>query len=120
VTRAKTAERGYGSKWRTARAAFLADPDHQFCVRCQAAGLLNPGTLHMDGSLETNPHRIGLRVDHIVPHRGDQSLFWSRSNWQPLCADHHDITKQREEQSGTSKGAVDINGRPVGMHPWNS
>jgi 5-methylcytosine-specific restriction protein A len=25
------------------------------------------------------------QVDHVVPHRGDQLLFWDRSNWQSLC-----------------------------------
>jgi hypothetical protein len=50
-------------------------------------------------------------VDHIIPHRGDQELFWDRSNWQPLCAPHHDITKTLEESS--SKHAVDRDGWPV-------
>nr|WP_233210020.1 HNH endonuclease [Comamonas sp. 26] len=36
-------------------------------------------------------------VDHVIPHRGDQSLFWRRSNWKPLCAIHHSRDKQREE-----------------------
>ncbi|MHA6731654.1 hypothetical protein [Devosia sp. A369] len=54
---------------------------NKFCVKCQARGLLNPGTMHMDGSIETSPRRIGLVVDHIVPHRGDQRLFWDRANW---------------------------------------
>jgi 5-methylcytosine-specific restriction enzyme A len=27
------------------------------------------------------------QVDHVVPHRGDQHLFWDEStNWQSLCA----------------------------------
>ena len=25
-------------------------------------------------------------MDHIVPHRGDQKLFWNRGNWQPLSS----------------------------------
>lgn len=24
-------------------------------------------------------------VDHVVPHRGDLTIFWDRSNWQPMC-----------------------------------
>ena len=87
---------------------------------CQASsGLLNPGTLRMDGSLEHNRRRIGLVVDHITPHRGDQRLFWDRANWQPLCHDHHDIVKQRQEQGSAVKGAVGVDGRPIGAHPWN-
>jgi len=65
-------------------------------------------------------------VDHIIPHRlkealndGDpvsiakaQKLFWSRSNWQPLCKQHHDSTKQRMEKRGTAIGC-DENGIPL-------
>ena len=113
-------QRGYTWQWEKARAAFLAEPDHLFCVECQKLGVLNPGTQRMDGSPETNPRRIGLRIDHIIPHKGDHRLFWDRSNWQQLCADHHDIVKQRLEQGAAIKGAVGIDGRPKdASHPWN-
>lgn len=69
-------ERGYTSKWQAARAAFLAV--HRYCVRCSA-----PATV----------------VDHIVPHRGDDRLFWDRANWQPMCASCHSSAKQSEERS---------------------
>ncbi|WP_409994286.1 HNH endonuclease [Pirellula sp. SH-Sr6A] len=29
-------------------------------------------------------------VDHITPHRGDETLFWARWNWQALCKRCHD------------------------------
>jgi 5-methylcytosine-specific restriction endonuclease McrA len=51
-------------------------------------------------------------VDHRIPHRGDQALFWDRSNWQSLCAPHHNSTKQRLEKSGRA-GGCDINGLPL-------
>lgn len=118
--RGKTAARGYGGRWQRERLQFLAEPGNQFCVMCKTIGLLNPGTLHMDGSTETNRRRIGLVVDHIVAHRGDQHRFWDKTNWQSLCHDHHDIVKQRaEQQDATVKGAVGIDGRPKGDHPWN-
>nr|WP_258536290.1 HNH endonuclease signature motif containing protein [Comamonas kerstersii] len=41
---------------------------------------------------------VATVVDHIVPHRGDQSLFWRRSNWQSLCSTHHSKDKQRDER----------------------
>ncbi|MFD0669710.1 HNH endonuclease [Ramlibacter sp. MAHUQ-53] len=46
--------------------------------------------------------RVGAAnvVDHIEPHRGDQALFWRRSNWQALCSHHHNSAKQREEARG--------------------
>jgi 5-methylcytosine-specific restriction protein A len=29
-------------------------------------------------------------VDHVVPHRGDPSLFWDElNNWQSLCSSCH-------------------------------
>ena len=112
--RGKTAERGYGARWQRERLVFLAQPENQFCVKCKARGLLNPGTMRMDGTLETNPRRIGLRVDHIIPHKGDQRLFWDRSNWQPLCADDHDITKQREELGLPTKVRIGL----IGADGW--
>nr|WP_307877464.1 MULTISPECIES: HNH endonuclease [unclassified Rhizobium] len=41
-------------------------------------------------------------VDHIIPHRGDQALFWHHANWQPLCAPCHNSVKQRQECSTTN------------------
>jgi 5-methylcytosine-specific restriction protein A len=37
-------------------------------------------------------------VDHIKPHRGDQTLFWDRSNWQALCKQHHDEKTGKEDR----------------------
>ena len=64
--------RGYDAKWRRARKAFL--DRNPLCAECQREGKLTPATV----------------VDHIVPHRGDQRLFWDETNWQPLCKDCHD------------------------------
>ncbi len=72
-------QRGYGYKWQKAREAFLRE--HPLCVMCAAEGRVTVATV----------------VDHIVPHRGDQSLFWRRSNWQSLCATHHSRDKQHQE-----------------------
>lgn len=70
--RETAAERGYDSKWRDARSRFLRK--HPLCAGCMKAGKLMPATV----------------VDHIIPHRGDQVLFWNKENWQPLCKDCHD------------------------------
>src|SRR3546814_18817729 len=75
----KTAERGYGSKWQAARAGFLRS--HPLCVMCVEEGRTTVATV----------------VDHKVPHRGDQRLFWDRTNWQALCAAHHSGAKHAEE-----------------------
>ena len=68
-------ERGYNTKWEKERAAYLKA--HPYCRMCGA------------------PSRV---VDHIKPHKGDQRLFWSRSNWQPLCTPCHSSRKQSQER----------------------
>lgn len=75
-------QRGYGYKWQKARAQYLAE--HPLCVMCKAQGRVGAANV----------------VDHIEPHRGDQALFWRRSNWQALCSHHHNSAKQREEARG--------------------
>ena len=35
-------------------------------------------------------------VDHIIPHRGDEALFWDEGNWQPLCMSCHSAKTLRE------------------------
>ncbi|UEM16587.1 HNH endonuclease [Bradyrhizobium barranii subsp. barranii] len=73
-------DRGYDSKWRRESKAFLALPQNRFCA-CGCG-------------------RIADCVDHIVPHRGDMKLFWSRSNWQPLASSPcHANRKQSLERS---------------------
>ena len=65
-------ERGYGGRWRAARKLYLRK--HPLCAECQRSGILTPATV----------------VDHIIPHRGDERLFWDEANWQPLCKPCHD------------------------------
>ena len=79
VTRSAAA-RGYNARWRKASKLFLHQ--HPLCVRCQQAGRYTKATV----------------VDHIVPHRGDQELFWDRSNWQPLCKSCHDRKTMTEDR----------------------
>ena len=64
--------RGYGHEWRTARERFLRR--NPLCVECLKRGRIAPATV----------------VDHIVPHRGDEKLFWDERNWQALCKACHD------------------------------
>jgi 5-methylcytosine-specific restriction protein A len=65
--RPSAARRGYGPRWRRARAAFLAQ--HPLCAVCEGRGLVIAATV----------------VDHVVPHRGDERLFWDEGNWAPSC-----------------------------------
>jgi 5-methylcytosine-specific restriction endonuclease McrA len=55
---------------------------------------------------------VGARVvDHIVPHKGDQGLFWDKANWQALCFTCHNSTKQKEEL-GTLR-TIGVDGWPM-------
>ena len=35
-------------------------------------------------------------VDHIIPHRGDEELFWDSNNLQPLCFKCHQLKTLEE------------------------
>jgi 5-methylcytosine-specific restriction enzyme A len=70
--------RGYDAQWRNARDQFLRE--HPTCASCGWPSIV---------------------VDHIAPHKGDQSLFWNRRNWQALCKPCHDRkTAQRDGAFG--------------------
>lgn len=92
-----TASRGYGSRWQRARAEFLRQPENVCCVMCEEEGRTTLATV----------------VDHRVPHRGDEGLFWDRNNWQALCKAHHDGAKQSEEKSGRKRRVIQLDGWPV-------
>ena len=77
-----SAQRGYGYKWQQAREGYLRL--HPLCVMCEAKDRTTSATV----------------VDHIIPHRGDQKLFWDSGNWQPLCKSHHDAKTQQEMAAG--------------------
>lgn len=104
--RGTSASRGYGYQWQKARAAFLAKREHAFCIMCAEAGRDELATV----------------VNHRVPHRGDQTLFWDKGNWEPLCAPHHDQVVQSREKGGSKAllTGVTRDGRPADpAHPWN-
>jgi len=78
--RSTSSERGYNNIWQKARNTFLLS--HPCCRMCEEEGRVTRATV----------------VDHIIPHKGDQKLFWdTRNNWQALCTKHHSATKQRIE-----------------------
>lgn len=93
--------RGYDSRWERLRLRYLQH--HPLCVMCRAQGRVEAATV----------------VDHKIPHRGDQKLFWDEANWQALCKPHHDATKQAEDVRGFSN-EVGLDGWPMdAKHPAN-
>ena len=90
-------ERGYTSRWDTARRAFLAE--HPRCTRCGS-----PATV----------------VHHRKPHRGNPTLMWDRGNWEPVCKPCHDGPCQHEDRHGYSN-AIGDDGLPTDpRHPFNT
>ena len=77
------AGRGYNAAWRKASKQFLQA--HPLCEECMKQGKYVKATV----------------VDHVVPHRGDEKLFWDRSNWRALCKRCHDQKTRREDQTPT-------------------
>ncbi|WP_235911619.1 HNH endonuclease [Mesorhizobium xinjiangense] len=77
--RGSARERGYTTAWDKAARGFKRS--HPLCLGCHAVGRVKPTEV----------------VDHVVPHRGDNALFWDRTNWQASCHWHHDAVKQRLE-----------------------
>lgn len=78
--RATATVRGYDSRWRKARSRFLKV--YPLCERCKAQGKYVKATV----------------VDHIIPHRGDEALFWDEGNWQALCKPCHDSKTMTEDR----------------------
>ena len=67
-------------RWRKARLAFLRE--HPLCAICEARGIVEAASV----------------VDHIVAHKGNEVLFWDRSNWQALSGRCHSAHKQMLEK----------------------
>lgn len=63
-------------RWRTLSKDFLKT--HPFCYICG-----NPA----------------VATDHIMPHRGDLSLFYDVNNLQPLCAKCHSRKTMKENNN---------------------
>lgn len=57
-------QRGYDKEWQRESKAFLARPENRLCA-CGCGRMANV-------------------VDHKLAHKGNRTLFWDRSNWQPM------------------------------------
>lgn len=90
-TRPGARERGYTRRWEVERAAFLRL--NRKCCRCSAEAVV---------------------VDHIVPHKGDDRLFWDRSNWQAMCSTCHN-RKTATTDGGFGRGGQRNRGRSCNL-----
>lgn len=78
--RGSARQRGYTTHWDTQARHYKHE--NPLCLGCEAVGRVTATSV----------------VDHIIPHRGDQKLFWAPENRQPACDPHHNVVKQVLEQ----------------------
>ena len=58
-------------RWRRERLVFLKK--HPLCCECERDGIISAAAV----------------VDHVDPHRGDETVFWDDTRWQALCTSCH-------------------------------
>jgi 5-methylcytosine-specific restriction enzyme A len=78
----------YNSRWRKRRKQFLQE--HPLCESCKKRDVINAATV----------------VDHVIPHKGDERLFWDENNWQALCKSCHDKKTAKEDGRFGNKNKV--------------
>ena len=82
VKRESSTQRGYGYRWQQTSKGFLRSHPLCQCPDC----------------LEGVKRLIAATVvDHIIPHKGDMTLFWNRDNWQAMSKACHDKKTARED-----------------------
>ena len=82
------------ARWRSLRAEVLTR-DAYTCAACRRV---------LGGK---SPEPDSPVVDHIRPHRGDERLFWLKTNLQTLCKSPcHDQHKQALEQDSRHHAGV--------------
>ena len=78
-SRISSTKRGYNYRWQKARITWLKS--NPLCRDHSARGFVKAAEV----------------IDHIIPHGGDQVLFWDKTNWQPLCKSCHDRKTAKED-----------------------
>lgn len=69
--------------------------------------------------LKDNQVTAATVADHVVPHRGDPTLFW-QGELQSLCSHHHNSHKQQLETKGYTN-EIGLDGWPTHPnHPANA
>lgn len=86
TTRESAPKRGYGRRWQSL--AKRVRQEEPLCRCCLALGIT----------------KATAEVDHIIPHKGDQTLFWDRGNLQGLCKSCHSRKTATEDSNFARKG----------------
>lgn len=97
-SRRSARHRGYNRAWELEAARYLRQsPLCRYCA--------------LDGRTT-----VASVVDHLYPHRGDQSVFWFRQWWISSCRSCHSGFKQAVERQG--RAAIDTLARRLGVPIW--
>lgn len=98
---AKSYRKLYSTRWwKDRRKEQLTE--HPLCAVCEKLGFIRSATV----------------VNHIVPHKGDEDLFYNGA-LESVCKKCHDSSIQSQERRGFST-ACDLDGYPVDpKHPAN-
>jgi 5-methylcytosine-specific restriction protein A len=99
--RGSASSRGYGAAWVAASAGHRRS--EPLCRYCKAGAFGEPRI------------RAAQLVDHFVPHRGDQVIFWRRDLWVSSCSECHSGPKQAVERQG--RAALVALARRLGLDP---
>jgi 5-methylcytosine-specific restriction protein A len=78
----------HSARWQALRLEVLA----RDLYTCQQTGVLLVGK---------HPEPNSPVVDHVVPHRGDERLFWDTGNLQAVSKKYHDGEKRSQEHGWT-------------------
>ncbi|MDR6757826.1 5-methylcytosine-specific restriction endonuclease McrA [Mycoplana sp. BE70] len=74
------------SRWQKLRQKILLRDNYT----CQQTGVMCVGKHPADNSPV---------IDHKIPHRGDERLFWDEDNLQVVSKAYHDSEKQKQERA---------------------
>jgi 5-methylcytosine-specific restriction enzyme A len=111
---------GKKSWHRLYKLARWCNPVYGLRMRCLVRDLF---TCRACGRVE---HSSKLHAHHLIPHKGDQALFWDDQNIATLCFDCHEqvtIEQERPEEHNEQRGyseVCDPLGYPIDpRHPFN-
>jgi 5-methylcytosine-specific restriction enzyme A len=96
-------------RWRNATRGLRALTLMRDLYTCQSCGRVE--------------HSSRLHAHHLIPHKGDESLFWDPANLTTLCQPCHDaltVTVERPQEQRGYADACDMQGLPIDpRHPFN-
>lgn len=85
--------RGYTSAWD--KAADSHRRRSPICIYCEMGAWGEPPRI-----------TAASLVDHLIPHRGDQAVFWNKADWISSCKPCHDGPKQAAERDPARLAAL--------------